>query len=161
VFLAAGSRRIAHTSVRPMDEARLRKIPLFAQLSKRQRSRLARYMRSVEVGPGYHLVNEGEFAHQFFLIEEGKAAVIASGRHITDLGSGDFLGEIGLVRGIGRTASVITTTPLRAIVMDEEGFRKMSRSMPTVMAEIDATIESRLERDRLFGLDRSSEREQR
>jgi CRP-like cAMP-binding protein len=144
-----------------MDEARLSKIPLFAPLSKRQRGRLARHASSLEVGPGYHLVNEGEFAHQFFLIEEGKAAVIASGRHITDLAAGDFLGEIALVRGIGRTASVITTTPMRAIVMDEEGFRRMSRSMPTVMAEIEATIESRLERDRLFGLERNSEHERR
>jgi len=142
-----------------MDEARLQGIPLFAQLSRWQRGRLARHARIVEVRPGYHLVDEGEFAHEFFLIEEGNAAVIASGRHLTDLGPGDFLGEIGLVRQIGRTASVIATTPLRAIVMDEKGFRKMARSMPTVMAQIDAAIEWRLERDRLFGLERSSEPE--
>jgi CRP-like cAMP-binding protein len=142
-----------------MDEARLREIPLFAQLSKRQRGGLAPHTRTLEVGPGYHLVKEGDFAHQFFLIEEGKAAVIASGRHLTDLGRGDFLGEIGLVRQIDRTASVIATTPLRAIVMDEQGFRKMTRSMPNVRRQIEAAIEWRLERDRLFGLERSPERD--
>jgi CRP-like cAMP-binding protein len=136
-----------------MDEARLQAIPLFASLSKRQRGRLAPHARAIDVGPGYHLVSEGAFAHQFFLIEEGKAAVVARGRHLADLGPGDFLGEIGLVREIGRTASVITTTPMRAVVLDKEGFRKISRSMPSVMSEIEAAIEWRLERDRLFGLD--------
>jgi len=140
-----------------MDESRLREIPLFAHLSKRQRSRLARHVRAVELGPGDHIVDEGEFAYEFFMIEAGNAAVIARGRHLGDLGPGDFLGEIGLVRKSDRTASVIATTPLRAIVMDAEGFRKMARSMPTAMAQIDAAIEWRLERDKLFGLERGSE----
>jgi CRP-like cAMP-binding protein len=139
-----------------VDESRLQEIPLFASLTRRQRGRLARRARTVELGPGDHLVDEGDRPHDFFVIEEGHAAVIASGRHLTDLRPGDFLGEIGLMRRIGRTASVIATTPLRAIVMDEEGFHKMARSMPTVMAQLDAAVEWRLERDRLFGLDRDA-----
>jgi CRP-like cAMP-binding protein len=135
-----------------VDEARLQATPLFASLSRRQRGRLARHARGVQVGPGDPLVEEGELAHHFFVIEEGKAAVIAGGRHLADLGPGDFLGEIGLVRQIARTASVVATTQLQAIVIDEPGFRKIARSMPTVMAEIESAVEWRLERDRLFGL---------
>jgi CRP-like cAMP-binding protein len=137
-----------------MDESRLRGIALFARLSKRERTKLARHLGEVEVPLGGHLVKEGERSHEFFVIEEGTAAVISGGKHVTDLGPGDFLGEIGLLRPSDRTASVIATSPIRAIVMAEEDFRAMSRASPEVARQIDAAMEERLERDRMFGLDR-------
>ena len=70
-------------------------------------------------------------------------------------GIGDFLGEIGLVRGRGRTASVIATSNVTAIVMYAADFRAMKESMPTVARQIDEAIENRLARDRLFGLERA------
>jgi CRP/FNR family transcriptional regulator, cyclic AMP receptor protein len=136
-----------------MDESRLKGIALFAQLSKRERSKLARHLVEVEVPLGEHVVKEGEISHEFFVIEEGTAAVISSGKHLTDLGPGDFLGEIGLVQRSDRTASVIATSPIKAIVMAEEDFLAMSRSIPEVARQIDAAMQERLERDRQFGLD--------
>ena len=105
--------------------------PPFAELSARQRRGLSKQLSEIELEPGERLVDEGEFAHQFFVIEEGKAAVVASGKHLPSR-PGDFLGEIGLVRKSARTASVIATAPVRALIMDEKAFRRMSRSMPTV-----------------------------
>jgi len=137
-----------------MDADRLDSIPLFADLSARQRRGLSKQLSEIEIEPGERLVDEGEFAHSFFVIEEGKAAVVASGKHLTDLGPGDFLGEIGLVRKSARTASVIATAPVRALIMDEKAFRRMSRSMPTVRGRITSAIAERLERDRFFGLAR-------
>jgi len=137
-----------------MDASRLEGIPLFAELSPRQRKGVGKRIREIEIEPGERLVDEGEFAHLFFVIEEGRAAVVSGGKHLTDLGPGDFLGEIGLVRQTERTASVIATAPVRALVMDEKAFRRMARSMPTVRGRISAAIAERLERDRLFGLTR-------
>ena len=137
-----------------MDEARLAAIPLFAELSPRQRRGLCRQVREIEIHPGERLVDEGESAQQFFVIEKGRAAVIAGGKHVSDLGPGDFVGEIGLVRHSPRTASVIATAPLRAIVMDEKAFRRMSRLMPDVRAQLAAAVDARLRRDRIFGLER-------
>ena len=137
-----------------MDEARLEGIPLFARLSKRQRIKLARTMQDVEIAQGEHLVDEGETSADFFVIREGTAAVISGGRHLTDLGPGDFVGEIGLLKHGHRTASVIATKPIKALTMPSEAFHRMAASMPDAAREIEAAMEERLERDRLFGLDR-------
>jgi CRP-like cAMP-binding protein len=137
-----------------VDAALLKEIPLFGWLSKRQRTKLAQHIREVELAPGEHLVDEGESAYQFFVIREGHAAVISGGRHLRDLGPGDFLGEIGLVQHRDRTASVIASSRIKALVMEEEDFQAMARSMPTVAEQLDAAIEERLARDRLFGLER-------
>ena len=137
-----------------MDESHLGELPLFAGLSRRQLAKILPHARLVDVPSGDHLVREGDFAYEFFVIERGRAAVIAGGRHVADLGPGDFLGEIALVRQGARTASVIATGPVQLLVIDAEGFRRMSRSMPSVAAQINAAIEERLTRDRLFGLER-------
>jgi CRP-like cAMP-binding protein len=138
-----------------VDATRLKPLPLFAWLSDRQRAKVAVHCREVVIPRGDHLVDEGQSPYEFFVIEEGSAAVVSRGKHLTDLGPGDFLGEIGLVRHIGRTASVIATSSIKAIVMSAESFRDMRHTMPKVARQIDEAIEERLERDRLFGLERS------
>jgi CRP-like cAMP-binding protein len=136
-----------------VDAARLKQLSLFAFLSERQRAKVARHCHGVVVPQGEHLLDEGYSAFEFFVIEEGRAAVVSGGKHLRDLGPGDFLGEIGLVKGSGRTASVIATTTVRAIAMSANDFREMKNSAPKIAKQIDEAIEERLERDRLFGLD--------
>ena len=126
-----------------MDATRLETIPLFAELSARQRRGLSKQLSEIELEPGERLVDEGEFAHQFFVIEEGKAAVVASGKHLTDLGPGDFLGEMGIVRQVVRNATVVTTSPGTVIVMTSQDFRAMQRSTPAVASQIEAAVEER------------------
>jgi NTE family protein len=137
-----------------VEEARLKQLPLFAFLSDRQCKQVASHFQEVQLARGEHLVDEGQFAFEFFVIEQGTAAVVAGGKHVTDLKPGDFLGEIALVRGSERTASVIATSPITALVMNQDDFHQMKRSLPDVGKQIDAAIEERLERDRLFGLER-------
>ena len=55
---------------------------------------------------GYELAREGQFAHEFFIIEDGAAAV-SDGERIAELGAGDFFGEIGLLETERRTATVV------------------------------------------------------
>ena len=138
-----------------VDEARLKSLPLFSSLSKRQRAKVARHCNRILISQGEHLLSEGHSAYEFIVIEEGTAAVVSAGRHLRDLGPGDFLGEIGLVRGGRRTASVIATSKVTATVMYKADFRAMMDSMPKVARQIDEAIEDRLARDRLFGLERA------
>ena len=135
-----------------MDESRLDGIPLFAGLTTGQRRKLAREMREVRLAEGDHLVDEGEFPLDFFVICEGNAAVISRGKHLTDLGPGDFLGEIGLLQEALRTASVIATSPIAALAIPARVFREMASSMPEASEQIKAAMQERLERDRVFGL---------
>jgi CRP/FNR family cyclic AMP-dependent transcriptional regulator len=126
-----------------MDPARLKSIPLFAELSDREREQVARWADELQVSEGKHLVDEGRFAHEFFVIEEGTAEVRHGEKKLTDLGPGDFFGEIALVEHQRRTASVIATSPMRIIVMFGRDFSQMESEMPSVAARIRQAVEER------------------
>ena len=128
-----------------MDVETLEGVRFFSGLSKEELERVAQWTDEVSVPESYALVREGDFAHEFFVIEEGTAAVTHDGAVLAELGSGDFFGEIGLVRTRWRTASVVASTPMRVIVMDEPSFRQMKREMPAVADRIEAAIHARLD----------------
>lgn len=129
-----------------MDAARLESIPLFADLSHREREQVARWADEVDVKEGRHLVDQGEFAYEFFVIEQGTAEVTQDGRHLGDLGPGDFFGEIALLEKERRTASVVATSDMTLIVMTGRDFREMAREMPEVAEKIRSAIRQRLDR---------------
>src|SRR5438094_349538 len=96
-----------------MDARRLEGVGVFSGLSKREREKLARWTDEVSVPEGHVLATEGQFAHEFFVIEEGSAEVTQNGEGIAELGPGEFFGEIGLLETERRTASVVATTPMK------------------------------------------------
>ncbi|MEO8293696.1 MAG: cyclic nucleotide-binding domain-containing protein, partial [Actinomycetota bacterium] len=124
----------------------LNEVPLFAGLSKREREQVARWADEIDEPSGYLLVNQGNFAHEFFVLLEGTVEVRKDDEHLTDLGPGDFFGEIALVAQDRRTASVTATTPVRAIVMHARDFGAMRTEMPAVCQRIEAAIHERLPR---------------
>ena len=136
-----------------VDPARLKALSLFAPLSDRQRAKVAPHCHAVVIPQGEHLLDEGYSAYEFFVIEEGKAAVVSAGKHLRDLGPGDFLGEIAILSQKARTASVIAVSTVKAIAMSANDFRDMTESIPEVAKQINEAAQERLERDRLFGLE--------
>ncbi|MDP9327216.1 MAG: cyclic nucleotide-binding domain-containing protein [Actinomycetota bacterium] len=129
-----------------MDAKSLNQVPLFAGLSKRERERVARWADEIDEPAGYLLVNQGNFAHEFFVLLEGTVEVSKDGEHLADLGPGDFFGEIALVGHERRTATVRATTPVRAVVMHARDFGAMRSEMPSVCDRIEAAIRERLPR---------------
>ena len=129
-----------------MDPKRLREVPLFANLGKRELEQLGRWTTQVQLPEGRVLGRERSMAYEFFVIEEGAARVTIDGEHVTDLGAGDFFGEIGLLERERRTATVTTTTPMRVIVMLGRDFRAMEHDMPGVAEQIREAIRERLAR---------------
>jgi CRP/FNR family cyclic AMP-dependent transcriptional regulator len=129
-----------------MDPKRLREIPLFASLGKRELEQVGAWTDEVELPAGRVLGREGSMAYEFFVIEDGAVEVTVDGKHLTHLGPGDFFGEIGLIESDRRTATVTTTTPVRVIVMFGRDFRRMEREMPEVAKQIRNAIEVRLGR---------------
>jgi CRP/FNR family cyclic AMP-dependent transcriptional regulator len=129
-----------------LDAARLASIPLFADLSERERAEVARFADEVEVAAGRTLAAEGEFAYEFFVIEQGTAEVTKDGRALATLGPDDFFGEIGLVESERRTATVTATSPMELIVIFGPNFRRLEREMPELAAQIRRAIRDRLER---------------
>lgn len=127
-----------------MNPDRLGSIPLFASLSRHQRTRIAEWADELDVPEGKYLVDEGRFAYEFFVVEEGTAQVVKAGQPIAQLGPGDFFGEIGLMEADRRTASVVARSPMRVIVMFEREFRQMTDEMPQVADQIRQAVETRL-----------------
>lgn len=126
-----------------MNPARLKSIPLFASLTEKDRDKVARWADEVDLPEGQVLAKEGEFAYEFFVIEDGSVHVTQEGRDIRDMGSGEFFGEIALDKDIRRTATVVTTSPVKAIVMTRRDFKSMEREMPEVCAQIKEAIKER------------------
>jgi CRP/FNR family transcriptional regulator, cyclic AMP receptor protein len=126
-----------------MDAQRLQQIPLFANLPEKQLNLAAGLADEVDVTEGQHLVDEGKFAHEFFVIEDGKADVVHDGKVVASLGPGDFFGEIALVKTERRTASVIAKSPMKLIVIFGPNFRSLAADLPAVQEKINAAVEKR------------------
>ncbi len=126
-----------------METARLKSVPLFGSLADKELKQVAQLADEVDVPAGQHLVDEGRFAHEFFVIEDGSAEVQHEGKAVATLGPGDFFGEIALIRTDRRTASVVATTPMKLIVVFGPNFRAMASDMPRVAEKINDAIEER------------------
>ena len=126
-----------------MEESELRTVPLFESLSRDERRAIAPHADEIEVPEGTELVRQGEFAYEFFVLEDGTADVMRDGECIAQLGPGDFLGEMGIVGKVVRNATVVTTSFTRAIVMTEQALRSMTVTNPAVADRITAVVEER------------------
>lgn len=126
-----------------MDESSLRSIALFESLPAAGRRVIAQHADEIDVAEGTELVRQGEFAYEFFVIEDGAAEVLRDGERIAELGPGDFLGEMGIVGKTVRNATVVTTSPARVIVMTGQAFRSVARTSPEVASRIEAAVEER------------------
>lgn len=126
-----------------MDESRLSSIALFESLPRDARRLVAQHADEIDVDEGTELVRQGEFAYEFFVIENGAADVLRDGERIAELGPGDFLGEMGIVQQSARIATVVTTSAAKVIVMTSQDFRAMARSNAEVAKQIEAAVEER------------------
>jgi CRP/FNR family transcriptional regulator, cyclic AMP receptor protein len=115
-----------------MDEKRIKNVPLFRDLGKAERRRIAQVADEVDVREGYQLLHEGDLAHEFMVIEDGRAEVLRGGDHVADLGPGDFLGEIAALDHGQRNATVVASTPITMLVMTDRDLRRIASEMPAV-----------------------------
>ena len=126
------------------DPARLATLPLFEDLSAEQLDLLASWTEEHEVSRGQSLVSEGAAGYVFFVIEEGTAGVERDGEFLRELGPGDHFGEIAILDGGRRTASVVATSNMRILAMFGTEFRRMESELPDLAERIRATMRDRL-----------------
>ncbi|MGZ4136571.1 MAG: cyclic nucleotide-binding domain-containing protein [Actinomycetota bacterium] len=128
----------------------LAQVPLFSHLSRRHLKRLADSTTEQRFMEGAAIVREGEEGDSFFVIVEGQATVRnAGGKPVNQLVPGDFFGEISLLDGGARTATVVADTPMRVLVLKRNAFRKIvtdDSTVATKLLEYAATMLRRLER---------------
>jgi CRP-like cAMP-binding protein len=126
-----------------MDEAKLRDIPLFAKLSRKQRKLLALRVDEVDVQPGKLVCRKGESANELYVIEQGTAKVVRDDQYLDELGPGDFFGEMGVLDDAPRNANVVATTPMTLMILSGAALKELQREQPELAARISATIEQR------------------
>ena len=128
-----------------MDEAVLRRIRLFAGLSRKQRKLLAMRADEVDVPAGTVLCSKGSTAHEFFVIEDGTAKVVRDGQYLNELGPGDYFGEMGLLEDEPRNADVIARTPVRLMVLSGAALRELEREAPELARRLSRSVQQRRE----------------
>jgi CRP-like cAMP-binding protein len=129
-----------------MDPSRIEQIPLFAELTAEERAEVAACLREVTVDAGATLATQGEHAYELFVIESGDAEVRKDGEVVRTLAAGDVFGEIGLLATGTRTASVVSTSPMRLVAMFSREFRQLERRVPSLARSLRTTMAERVSR---------------
>lgn len=124
--------------------AELVRIPLFESLSESDLEELAPSFESRSASAGTRLVGEGAAGYSFFALAEGDASVTVDGAEVAALGPGDCFGEIAILDGGFRTATVTATTPVRVYVMFGTEFRRLQQDRPEIASQLEALMRSRL-----------------
>jgi CRP/FNR family cyclic AMP-dependent transcriptional regulator len=135
----SGNGRRDRLGTRPRQSTKLdllRRIPLFAGCTRRELRTLAPLVDELDVAEGKTLIEEGERGREFLVIVEGTASVSRSGHTLRELGPGDWAGELALITERPRTATVVTTSPVRLLVLTDRVFRSVLRSTPSIALRI-------------------------
>ena len=127
--------------------ALLRQIPLFAQCGGRELEEIAAIADELSLPEGRELTREGEAGREFVAIVAGEAVVRRQGRTIATLREGDFFGEMALVTGRPRNATVVAATPLRTLVIVDRAFRSLLERSPAIQAMVLRAVAERVPAD--------------
>jgi CRP-like cAMP-binding protein len=122
----------------------LHSVPLFANLDRRHLGRLGMLTEEVDVPAGKVLIRQGEHGDDLMLIVSGGVEVKRNGETIGHLGAGDFFGEIALIAGGPRTATVTADEPTRLLVVNHRDFHALMEEFPEVAVQVLMTLAHRI-----------------
>ena len=101
----------------------LRAVDLFRALTPTQLTDVAEKMKKRHFATGETVIREGEPGEDFFLISDGEVDVVRADQGVARLGRGDFFGEVALISGEPRNATVLATEPLDTFVLGKNDFQ--------------------------------------
>jgi CRP-like cAMP-binding protein len=114
----------------------LRKVPLFSNLSQRHLGEISKHADQVRVETGKVLAQQGRTGWEFIFIVEGKARVEKDGKVIRQLSGGNFFGEIAMIDGEPRTATVIAESDMTLLVVHKTSFNHLLDTIPGLQKKI-------------------------
>jgi putative ABC transport system ATP-binding protein len=101
----------------------LKGVEAFKNLTPTELTHVAEHMTKRHYMPDEIIVHEGDVGHELFLVSEGEVRVERAGAEVARLGPGEFFGELALMSGERRNATVTAADPLEAYVLGEDDFR--------------------------------------
>lgn len=119
-------------------------VPLFSGLSRRHLKKLAEHADVVRFREREAIVESGHPGGTFYVILEGEARVVRGGKAIGRVEPGEFFGEISLLDGGPRSATVVAATPVTAIRIFKRSFDRVVTQEPAVASKILAVVARRL-----------------
>src|SRR2546429_5044509 len=105
-------------------------VPLFGGLSKRHLRDIVSIGEQRRYDEKATITKEGKPGDDFYVIFAGEAKVIRGGRTVNRLMPGDYFGEIALLDGGPRTASVVAETPVEVLAVNRKPFHTMLKRDP-------------------------------
>jgi CRP/FNR family cyclic AMP-dependent transcriptional regulator len=108
----------------------LKKVPLFSNLTQRDLGKISKHVDQVQVERERVLAQEGKIGWEFIFVVNGKARVEKKGKLIRQLSRGDFFGEISLIDGEPRTATVIAETDMTIWTVHKRSFDHLLDTIP-------------------------------
>ena len=138
-----GGRGVLRRGVAERERA-LARAPLFAGLSGRDRRAIAKITGLVRYREGTPVVREGARGSVFFVILEGKAKVTRKGRTLGRLRRGDFFGEMSLLDGEPRTATVVTEADSTFLTVAAREFQRVLAREPNLALRMLQVVAGRL-----------------
>jgi CRP/FNR family transcriptional regulator, cyclic AMP receptor protein len=124
----------------------LAKVPLFQGLDRTSLGHVARLADEIDLPADMRLLVEGDLPYEFFIVVDGQVRIERDGEVVNMLGPGDFLGEIALVDGGRRTATAITETPVRLLVLGTREFRSLLAEYPDIRESVLDQLAERVRR---------------
>ena len=122
----------------------LGRVPLFADLDKKQLTFLAGQASELNLKVGAVLAEEGVLGREAMVILSGSAEVTRGGRKVAELGQGDVVGEMSLINHAPRTATVTASSDCTVLVMNSREFSSVLDANPDLTIRILKTVAARL-----------------
>jgi CRP-like cAMP-binding protein len=125
----------------------LRAVPLFQGLSDRALESVAALAAELDFSDGDAVTTEGDDGDAFYVVTEGRLDITQGGRHIGDLGPGEFLGEIALIDGRPRTATATAVGEVEALCIRRDAFLQLLDTHGAVRLGVLMALSERIRRD--------------
>ncbi len=117
-------------------DERLKSIPMFSDLSKKELRSVSRLMTAVDVAEGTDIITQDEIGREFMILLTGTAVVRRNGRKLADIGPGDMTGEVGVLSDAPRMATVTATSPLVIEVLNRRELMTLLDEQPRMAKKI-------------------------
>ncbi len=125
----------------------LKQVPLFSRCTKKQLAAIANVADLINIPANTQLIREGALGREFMVIVEGAVDVTRKGRKINSLGPGDFIGEVALLTGGPRNATVTTTTDTSLLAITDRQFSHLLDEVPEMRSSVIKALGERLQPD--------------
>ena len=123
----------------------LRAVWLFSSCTDDELGRIGASTRPREVPAGTEVTRQGDEGLEFYVAVEGDAVATVDGDEVGTIGRGGFFGEMALLDGAERVATVTATTPMKLLVLDRHDFNEMlSIAMPEITPKLLAVVGARM-----------------